>query len=148
MKDGEIKNSTVFLIILIIGIAFFVTLMTTFSQTTYSTFNNSYMSFEYPNGWAISQSDSGRVVEVKKNTDYDYYVQIHPNKNSYNERIYKESGFGEFKGVYTTDNGMKYSVYDEEETTTYFFIKNNKYYEVSGTTLSLDEMDRVVDTIT
>jgi hypothetical protein len=147
MKKGEIKNSSVFLIILVVGIAFFFALMAALPHSSYSTFNNSYMSFEYPNGWVITQSDNGRVVEVKKDTDYDYYVQVHSNKSSYDTKIYKESGFGEYKGLYSTEKGMEYSVYDEGDTTTYFFIKNNKYYEVSGTTLSLDEMDHVVDTI-
>lgn len=150
VSDRKIKNSIV-IVVLIVIIAFFAAVFAVLSQPSYSTFNNSYMSFEYPNGWSINQLEGGHVIVAQKDDDYNYSVRLLSGKSKYIDLINNAMSNSKFVGNYVTENSnTTYQVYTigSKDITFYYFSKNGKYYEIIGTAFSIDEMDHVVETIT
>jgi hypothetical protein len=109
-------------------------------ETQYSTLTNPYMSFDYPKTWHLSTVKDGKEVVIKEDSDNWIRVAM---LDSEEDMISREGqlvslGYAD-SGWDKTSEGVKYHVFDPptklpQAKSVYYLSKNNKYYEVSGTT--------------
>lgn len=121
------------------------------AESGYKTFNNSYMSFEYPSSWNITVAPSGQNVKVKNLDSTNEMIEVtqYSTKSDYLADMESQE-FDAGPGVEETGNdGITYTTFSvrimDSDLKYYYFEKDDMYYVVGG--LEGNELDKLVSSI-
>ncbi len=139
------KKVLIFPILLILGVISISGCTSSNSTSTdNATFNNSFMSFQYPNGMNVS--DIGDVITGKNASDTIAIMSNHKDnlgnpmemdiivepKTDYQDSLTEDPSWTD-KGNFTSPKGVSYNLQiSDNGVVDYHFIKNGKYFELIG----------------
>ena len=133
--------------IIIIFLIFLISFFT--PGTSYKTYNNPYMLFQYPEGWEIEDNEAGgvNIHENSKDSAERQWFAVIPYGTNYGENIGTMDDFNKDKAVIASNtdpeliktgniNGGSYTFYDNQSKLRswkyFFYIKNGKGIKVAG----------------
>lgn len=117
-----------------------------------ATFNNSFISFQYPKNLQVENNNESGATIITNNNAAGNGVQVIPeDKATYNENMAYDPTWKN-EGIFKSDGGVSYRVATSKDINgnileDYEFTKNGKYYEILGTASDLDVMDDLVDSV-
>ena len=148
----EKRFTFVLIFILALGIVF----CSGCTGTSYKTYNNSYMSFQYPANWKIQETADGVAIEESSSISSDYftvtpYSSLLNNLGDYNQEIIEwTSGYipGRDSKVIKTGkiDGISYTLIDAPKWKKYFFMKNGKGVMITGRVKDTAILENVIRT--